>query len=294
MLRAISIYLRDLIAARDYAEVVGGLVQAQERKVKAGKRELVQRIPVDCMVTGADCEDEFFTALVPNSEVGSIIFFEVVQAPEIVRVRGSWKFYVAQIRLVGWANLDKLGITKASNCDGCTVGSKIMADVEGLLPKSHTISGDCSISNLQIEKIREETTNPFSKYSLDEKTRPYTMLPYEVFSMVLRCEWTVNPDCVASVTVGDAFGCNGPSPVRKKYPNQFTCDQLNDADNGLTDEQLECLDCQGGDCEGVEIIDQDSNVLETVADGGQYQVIVLSGIDGGASDTTYSNSIIAT
>lgn len=40
------------------------------------------------------------------------------------------------------------------------------------------------------------------------------------------------------------------------------------------------------------IIDQDSNPIDTVLAGGTYQVIVVSGIDGGASNTTYTNSII--
>lgn len=40
------------------------------------------------------------------------------------------------------------------------------------------------------------------------------------------------------------------------------------------------------------IEDQDSNPIDTVLAGGTYQVIVVSGIDGGASNTTYTNSII--
>lgn len=49
----------------------------------------------------------------------------------------------------------------------------------------------------------------------------------------------------------------------------------------------------GGGGDPVSIIDQDMNVVTTVACGGTYSVIVLSGIDGGAADTTYSNSVIA-
>jgi hypothetical protein len=40
------------------------------------------------------------------------------------------------------------------------------------------------------------------------------------------------------------------------------------------------------------IDDQDGNQVDTVVAGGTYVVIVVSGIDGGASNTTYTNSII--
>lgn len=48
----------------------------------------------------------------------------------------------------------------------------------------------------------------------------------------------------------------------------------------------------GGPCDPVTIIDQDDAPIDSVPAGGTYQVIVVSGIDGGESDTTYTNSII--
>lgn len=46
-----------------------------------------------------------------------------------------------------------------------------------------------------------------------------------------------------------------------------------------------------GVCDDVTIVDQDSNVIDTVEPGGQYQVIVFSGIlDDGSG--VYSNSIV--
>lgn len=46
------------------------------------------------------------------------------------------------------------------------------------------------------------------------------------------------------------------------------------------------------DVVAVTIEDQTATPIATVAPGGTYQVIVVSGIDGGESDTTYTNSII--
>jgi hypothetical protein len=43
----------------------------------------------------------------------------------------------------------------------------------------------------------------------------------------------------------------------------------------------------------VTILDQDGNPIQTVPCGGTYSVIVFSGIDGGNSTTTYTNSIVA-
>jgi len=46
-------------------------------------------------------------------------------------------------------------------------------------------------------------------------------------------------------------------------------------------------------CGDVEIIDQDDNVIATPACGTQYSVLVFDGIDGGASNTVFTNSIVA-
>lgn len=46
-------------------------------------------------------------------------------------------------------------------------------------------------------------------------------------------------------------------------------------------------------CGDVEIIDQNLDIIATPACGTQYSVLVFDGIDGGASNTTYTNSIVA-
>ena len=46
-------------------------------------------------------------------------------------------------------------------------------------------------------------------------------------------------------------------------------------------------------CGDVEIIDQDLNVIATPACGSQYSVLVFDGIDGGVSNTVFTNSIVA-
>ena len=53
----------------------------------------------------------------------------------------------------------------------------------------------------------------------------------------------------------------------------------------------DCCTGEGGG-DPVSITNQDGTEIDTVACGGEYQVIVVSRINGGNSDTTYSNSII--
>lgn len=48
----------------------------------------------------------------------------------------------------------------------------------------------------------------------------------------------------------------------------------------------------GGDCDPVTILDQDGGTVTTVNAGGTYTVTLLSGIDGGASGTTYTNTVV--
>lgn len=44
--------------------------------------------------------------------------------------------------------------------------------------------------------------------------------------------------------------------------------------------------------QGVNVVDQDSTVIQTVEDGDEVQVLSFSGIHGGSASTTYSNSIV--
>lgn len=48
----------------------------------------------------------------------------------------------------------------------------------------------------------------------------------------------------------------------------------------------------GGTCEPVTILNQNNEIITTISSGGTYSVIQVSAIDGGASNTTYTNSII--
>jgi hypothetical protein len=48
----------------------------------------------------------------------------------------------------------------------------------------------------------------------------------------------------------------------------------------------------GGTCEPVTILNQNNEIITTISSGGTYSVIQVSSIDGGSSNTTYTNSII--
>jgi hypothetical protein len=112
-------------------------------------------------------------------------------------------------------------------------------------------------------------------------------------------DWTATPVTVMQATIG-AY-CDDCVP----------CDDANVEINGTAFDTVAAggtLDIPvvntaatpvGTVTPGVEVVvpdatieDQDSNPIDSVPSGGTYQVIVLSGIDGGASNTIYTNSII--
>lgn len=239
MIRAICQYLKEVIATKDYAEVVAGLAVPFEERDAKGK---TITYPVDCGVLGADCTDGLYTALIPNSEKASLFYFEEVEAPKLIEVGTRLNRYQAIIRMVGWLNLDKLGLEPIANCQGCTHGTRIWNELLDLFPKGQNIGGDCKVVDLNVEMVRQMPTsfNPWQAYSVDNTSRNFLQLPHEAFGIELRCTWMVSPQCVERLTIGDP-ACGSETPIRRRYPKDFSCDELLNPTTGLTPEQVQCI-----------------------------------------------------
>lgn len=272
MIKAICAHLRDIIATRDYAQVIGGVVRPYESKAAKGKSFTY---PVDCLVLGADCTDGDYTALLPDHDKDSLFFFEEISAPRVVERDGRHHSYRATVRLNGWINMDRLGLPKLQNCEGCTHGTRIINELITLFPKNQNIGGDCKIIGLsaEVDNVQSHKYDPWERYTVKKESR-YLMLPYEAFGVDLVLTWKIAPSCVESVTVGTAIGC-GSSPIRKKHPKDFTCEELQHPVTGLTAEQLgpECLDCNNaGDCEGSDVTANTDLSVGTTTPGSPFDV----------------------
>lgn len=95
-------------------------------------------------------------------------------------------------------------------------------------------------------------------------------------------------DVVECVTSGNVPALVAAAILRDEATPEVIVVAMDAADKTDEVRDLICTPC--GD---VEIIDQDDNVIATPACGTQYSVLVFDGIDGGVSNTVFTNSIVA-
>src|SRR5690606_34936485 len=132
--------------------------------------------------------------------------------------------------------------------------TRIINELLQSFPKGENITGKCSLIDVRVEEVKRMPGkfNPWANYTLDQTVRQFLMLPYEAFGTELRVTWKANPNCAETIEQGEAIGCHS-SPIRKKHPKDFSCEELQHEVTGLTEEQLgeDCLDCEGddGDCQ---------------------------------------------
>lgn len=255
MIRRIAHEIAERIRERPWADRVAGVVVPYTYKDATGKSISV---PVSCDVTGLDCSEEQLVQLLPDVRRRSVIFIEDRSGARRIGDEGQMVKFQGVIRIVGWINPKEMGIVP--DCEGCGTAYKISQEIFGLLPNKNANLDDCNITRLNFDHYGYEKTgeNPWKQYGLDEDRRKFTLPPFEVFAMDLVCQWFVHNSCLGQVTAGSPIGCDSQAPVRRRHPKDFTCEELLDATNGLTDEQLgpDCLNCgsgsgsgSGGDCD---------------------------------------------
>lgn len=221
MIRSIAASLRDVIAEHDVATgsgLVGGLVKTIRRRTQ-GKVEgqfKVQEIPVDCGVTGAECTDGAYSVMIPHSGRKSVFFFQETQGGTRRTKAGprQWEFE-ATIRLIGWLNLDKLGLSQSDTCDGPRNSTRLWNEFLTLFPSQVDMPGACPLNDVTVEFVREapSTESPWAAWpSLQEEVRQFLMLPYEHFIIELKVTWRANPACIQPIIVGEEYLCEGPAP----------------------------------------------------------------------------------
>lgn len=209
MNRAIAHWIKGEIAVQHYAGVVAGIVTP----VKVTKGGKVNTYAIDCGVHGADCEDGDMSVIVPTATKKSIFYFEDTTPPELIEDGLRQKFRCT-LTLVGWINLQQLGLSPDDNCQGCSWSYKIYSHILTLLPKNpFSIGGSCPLSAVNITFRRQlpRTSEVFNRYTFGEEHRQFRILPYDFFAIELLCTWTVNPKCIGEIPANDPFPCWPPT-----------------------------------------------------------------------------------
>ena len=205
--------LREDITQLPYVQRYGGLV------IKAKRVELLENgmkiectYPVACGVSFIDCFSgpTKYLDMIPNSNYTSIFYWEVLKWPTInlskQGLKGNLKQFDAQVRLVGWLNLAKLGML-----DQCSIAGQISSNLCDVIDGAYQFenspfhAGGFQISFARL--IGKEPDILFGEYSYSEAVKKCLLGPYEFFGMDFNMAIRINPKCVDQFTVGTPVEC---------------------------------------------------------------------------------------
>jgi hypothetical protein len=244
MIQSIAHEVAQRIREKPWADRVAGIVIRHEY---LGPKNKPIRVPLSCDVSGAECGASQLEYLLPDHRRRSIIFIEDRTGSRRVGEDGPWIKFQSVIRIVGWINPARMGI-EVPECNGCHTASKIAMEIYALLPNRNENIASCNATqvNFQYYGMAPTDESPWKQYTLAPERVQYLMPPFQYFCMDLVCTWSVHERCLCPVVVGEPLGCGSPAPVMRRFPKDFTCEELTDPITGLTAEQLEtCLECSG-------------------------------------------------
>lgn len=195
--------LREQIEDLPFVERIAGLVRTQimTEETDLGKKR--KSFPVACDVSAEDCVKKGkYQDLVPNDKVKSVIYFEENGGSQFLEfVRGDYK-YRSSLRLVGWLNLKKLGVT------GCSYSANAVMQILSALPMK-PFNALSKYTRVEITGVSEmEKSNAiFAKYTYDEGVSQYLMYPFDFFALNITLEYIVPRACISEMILNDPLNC---------------------------------------------------------------------------------------
>jgi len=211
-----------------FVDKTAGLVRAIPDKRDKTKTAV---IPVSCEVNDPlACDDGTIMDLLPDPKYRSVLFFEGSTMPQRIIDRVLGRHYESRLRLIGWVNCEKLG----GSCQCADVAVMQLMDLLNRRLPSSTPFKDMKVVTVGGGPTGKDI---FSKYTFDEATTQYLHYPFDAFCLDLTVNFRLFPGCSEESVAEDTSCWNPPMNPRRRYPKDFTAEELNDPDTGLTDEQ---------------------------------------------------------
>lgn len=262
---AIAELLKVRLQDFSYVEKLAGMVRSITYERAGGK----VTIPVASSVEDVlQCGDSTLQEMIPDERYKAIVYFEDMGAvPVKSRTRGtSW---TSKIRCVCWLNTARLG-------GNVNVGDAVLQQFVHALQSSLYNSGPFIGVRHRIAGVATKGPSLFSAYTYPDSKRQYLLQPFDAFGIDIETELRIKPGCEPEVSGTDVSCWTPPASHRRRHPREFSCEELNDPTDGLTDAQKACVGAGGGGtCTGVDIRDSDGNLIAHVADGGTYTLVPM-------------------
>lgn len=228
--------LKDRISQFAYVDRLAGIVRAVEREQAGGTITIPIAIDVDDPLA---CDDSSLRDLVPDERYACMVYFED-KGCRAVQSRTRGTSFECRMRLVCWVN------TARFNGDA-HAADRIMQQFIGAIPSGVYNDGPFIGVRHTIEAVPERGKAIFAAYSYPAEKRQYLLHPFDAFAIDILTVLRIKPGCEDQVNTTNAECWTPPANRRRRFPSEFTCEELNAPITGLTDEQKgECLDCAGG------------------------------------------------
>lgn len=201
--------IRDMLLGVPVIELFGGLVYTQTKRETIFRddddetgRAVDKRFPVSCDYTGTvDCEHSGLKDFIPNSKIKGLLYFED-NGVSVEGMTGRTVNYRSRMRIVVWLN------NKYVNTPSCSVSAAIMnAIVAAISGKNPFNSGDFKRITISIEGVPRMAADIFGRYTYDEAVTQYLMPPFEYFAIDIAVRFSVNPECINSITEKQPDSC---------------------------------------------------------------------------------------
>lgn len=241
----IALLLKDRISQFTYVDRLAGMVRAVTKE-RAGASIT---IPVDIGVDDPwACGDSEITDMVPNDAYKCIVYFEDRGLRRVQnRTRGI--SFESRLRLVCWVNTAKFS---NDNYAADRIMEEFVADL------NTGVYNDGPFIGLRhtTESVPERGKALFSAYTYPDSARQYLLFPFDAFAIDIVTTMRIRPGCEDQVTPGSDECWVPPTNRRRRYPSEFTCEELQDPTTGLTTAQLGsgCLNCSGVGCDTCTVV----------------------------------------
>lgn len=211
MNRTIANHLKQAIALKHYAHVVAGIVTPVKRTITNSGKSKPQTVTeaVDCGVIGIECPEGDLAVITPDSSKRSIFYFEDNNGVELEKSDGHRRHFRCTLTLVGWLNLNKLGLPSNDGCNGCQWSYRVYNDIMGLFLGGENIGEACKLLNVNMYFVRQlpRSADIFRRYVFAEEYRQFRLPPYDYFAIEILCKWSVSERCVGDVPQNDPIEC---------------------------------------------------------------------------------------
>lgn len=181
--RALAKSLVPFLETLSFKDRLSGLVKTIEKKDYSGtgKRPTFPGSP-DANVVLQPTE---YADMSPNNKFKSVVYFEDYGC-KIVGQRGPNVQFESLLRLVCWLNLEKAELGELA----------LVHELLGLLPTGFNNSPGLQKVIVAPTRIMGQEERLFSRYTFDETTRQFLMLPYGACALELKINFDANLSCL--------------------------------------------------------------------------------------------------